>query len=293
MGCRAGFEPIALITKFLSLLKFVVVFSSFTVPQIYVYSSSFCTHPLHFHFFLSTTFLISSHFKTPSSYLSLSIHPLFFLPYHIPSSSVLSSDLFSLSLPYPFLPRPFIHPLLSLPYHIPFYFILSSVISLPLVSFPIIALPHQVFIRPCYPFPIISLPPASFLRPFLLFPIISLPPPSFPYYIPSSSIFSLLYPFLLHLFLIISLPPPSGTVTFFIQTFFIRKKVYMNFLYTGQSLYGTKFIQDKVYTGTKFIRGQSLYGDKVYTGQSLYGDKVYTRTKFIQTFFILHLNERI
>ena len=78
----------------------------------------------------------------------------------------------------------------------------------------------------------------------------------------------------------------TGTVTFFIQTFFIRDKVYTNFLYTGQILYGTKFIQDKFYTGTKFIRGQSLYGDKVYTGQSLYGDKVYTGTKFIQTFFI-------
>jgi hypothetical protein len=76
----------------------------------------------------------------------------------------------------------------------------------------------------------------------------------------------------------------GGTVTFFIQTFFIRDKVYTNFLYTGQSLYGTKFIQDKVYTGTKFIRGQSLYGDKVYTGQSSYSDKVYTRTKFIQLF---------
>jgi hypothetical protein len=75
----------------------------------------------------------------------------------------------------------------------------------------------------------------------------------------------------------------EGTVTFFIQTFFIRDKVYTNFLYTGQSLYGTKFIQDKVYTGTKFIWGQSLYGDKVYMGQSLYGDKVYTGTKFIQT----------
>ncbi len=44
-----------------------------------------------------------------------------------------------------------------------------------------------------------------------------------------------------------------GTVTFFIQTFFIRYKVYTNFLYTGQSLYGTKFIQDKVYTGTKNV----------------------------------------
>ena len=82
----------------------------------------------------------------------------------------------------------------------------------------------------------------------------------------------------------------KGTVTFFIQTFFIRDKVYTNFLYTGQSLYGTKFIRDKVYMGSKFIRGQSLYGDKVYTGQSLYGDQVYTRTKFIQTFFILYLN---
>jgi hypothetical protein len=73
-------------------------------------------------------------------------------------------------------------------------------------------------------------------------------------------------------------------VTLFIQTFFIHNKVYTNFLYTGQSLYMTKFIRDKVYTGTKFIRGHSLYGDKVYTEQSLYGDKVYTRTKFIQTF---------
>ncbi len=45
----------------------------------------------------------------------------------------------------------------------------------------------------------------------------------------------------------------NGTVTFFIQTFFIRNKVYTNFLYTGQCLYGTKFIQDKFYTGTKFI----------------------------------------
>ncbi len=79
---------------------------------------------------------------------------------------------------------------------------------------------------------------------------------------------------------------PNGTVTFFIQTFFIRDKVYTNFLYTGQNLYGTKFIRDKVYTGTKFIRGQSLYEDKLYTGQSLYGDKVYTGTKFIQFFFI-------
>ncbi len=77
-------------------------------------------------------------------------------------------------------------------------------------------------------------------------------------------------------------------MTFFIQTFFICNKVYTNFLYTGQSSYGTKFIWDKVYTGTKFVRGQSLYGDKVYTGQSSYSDKVHTGKKFIQTFSILY-----
>jgi hypothetical protein len=60
-------------------------------------------------------------------------------------------------------------------------------------------------------------------------------------------------------------------VTFFIQTFFIRDKVYTNFLYTGQSLYGTKFIQ-----------GQSLYEDKVYTGTKFIRDKVHTVTKFIR-----------
>ncbi len=32
----------------------------------------------------------------------------------------------------------------------------------------------------------------------------------------------------------------TGTVTFFIQTFFIRYKDFTNFLYAGQSLYGTK-----------------------------------------------------
>ncbi len=72
-----------------------------------------------------------------------------------------------------------------------------------------------------------------------------------------------------------------GTVTFFILTFFIRK-VYTDCLNMGQSLYGTKFIRDKVYTGTKFIQGQSLYRDKVYTGtkfirgQSLSWDRGYT-----------------
>ncbi len=74
----------------------------------------------------------------------------------------------------------------------------------------------------------------------------------------------------------------GGTVTFFIQTFLIRNKVYTNFLYTGQILYGTKLIHDKFYTGTKiytrtkFIWGQSLYGTKFIR------DKVYTMTKFIR-----------
>ncbi len=87
-----------------------------------------------------------------------------------------------------------------------------------------------------------------------------------------------------------SLYKHSLYVTKFIRTFFIRDNVY-----TGQSLYRTKFIQgqslygDKVYTGTKFIwdkvyMGQSLYRTKFIQGQSLYGDKVYTGTKFIQTF---------
>jgi hypothetical protein len=68
-------------------------------------------------------------------------------------------------------------------------------------------------------------------------------------------------------------------VTKFIRTFFIQDKVY-----TGQSLYRTKFIRgqslygDKVYTGTKFIRGQSLYRAKFIRGQSLYK---------LETFFIL------
>ncbi len=64
---------------------------------------------------------------------------------------------------------------------------------------------------------------------------------------------------------------PWGTVTFFIQTFFIHDKVYTNFLCTGQSLYRTKFIQ-----------GQSLYEDKVYTGTKFIRDKVRTVTKFIR-----------
>ncbi len=59
----------------------------------------------------------------------------------------------------------------------------------------------------------------------------------------------------------------------------------MNFLCTGQSLYGTKFIQDKGYTGTKFIGGQIFYEDKVYTGQSSYGDKVLYEDKVYTSFF--------
>ncbi len=69
-------------------------------------------------------------------------------------------------------------------------------------------------------------------------------------------------------------------MTFFIQTLFIRDKVYTNFLYTGQSLYGTKFILDNVYTGTKFILDNVYTGTKFIRGQSLYGDKV-IGTKFI------------
>jgi hypothetical protein len=80
----------------------------------------------------------------------------------------------------------------------------------------------------------------------------------------------------------------GGTPTFFIQTLFIRNNVYTNFLYTGQCLYRTMFIKDKVYTGTKFIRGQGLCGEKVYTGQSSYSEKVYKGIKFIQTFCILY-----
>ena len=43
-----------------------------------------------------------------------------------------------------------------------------------------------------------------------------------------------------------------------------RDILYTNILYTLQSLYVTKFIQ------TLFIR------NKIYTGQSLYGNKIYT-----------------
>jgi hypothetical protein len=63
-----------------------------------------------------------------------------------------------------------------------------------------------------------------------------------------------------------SLYKHSLYVTKFIRTFFIRDRVY-----TGQSLYRTKFIQ-----------GQSLYEDKVYTGTKFIRDKVHTVTKFIR-----------
>ncbi len=63
-----------------------------------------------------------------------------------------------------------------------------------------------------------------------------------------------------------SLYKHSLYVTKFIRTFFIRDRVY-----TGQSLYGTKFIQ-----------GQSLYEDKVDTGTKFIRDKVHTVTKFIR-----------
>ena len=63
-----------------------------------------------------------------------------------------------------------------------------------------------------------------------------------------------------------SLYKHSLYVTKFIRTFFIRDRVY-----TGQSLYRTKFIQ-----------GQNLYEDKVYTGTKFIRDKVHTVTKFIR-----------
>jgi hypothetical protein len=49
----------------------------------------------------------------------------------------------------------------------------------------------------------------------------------------------------------------------------------INFLYTGQCLYGKAFIGQslygyKVYMGTKFIGGQSLYETKFIRGQNLY-----------------------
>jgi hypothetical protein len=86
-------------------------------------------------------------------------------------------------------------------------------------------------------------------------------------------------------------------MTFFIQKFFIRDKVYTNFLHTGQSLYGTKFIPYR----TKFIQGQSLHEDKVYTGTKFIQDKVHTVTNFIRgqslyklfSYCILKLNERL
>ena len=61
----------------------------------------------------------------------------------------------------------------------------------------------------------------------------------------------------------------GGTVTFFIQTFFIRDKVYTQQNLYKHYLYVTKFIRDKVYTVTKFIH-----------------NRIYTVTKFIQTLFI-------
>ena len=71
----------------------------------------------------------------------------------------------------------------------------------------------------------------------------------------------------------------TGTVTFFIQTFFIQDKVY-----TGQSLYRTKFIRGQSLYGTKFIRGQSLYGTKFIRGQSLYGTKFIRRQSLYKLF---------
>jgi hypothetical protein len=149
MGCQAGFEPSALITKFLSLLN--LLFFSILSPIlkfISTVSPLSAPTPLHSYIFLSTIFLpppifmfVPSHFKNslllyisffPPSYhitsFSVFTPPLFFLPYHIPTSSILSSVLSPplLSFPIISLPPPsFYPPLLSLPYHIPS----SSIIS--------------------------------------------------------------------------------------------------------------------------------------------------------------------
>ncbi len=64
-----------------------------------------------------------------------------------------------------------------------------------------------------------------------------------------------------------------GEVTFFIQTFFIRNKVYTQQYVYKHYLYETKFIRNKLYTVAKLIHNET-----------------YTTTKFIQKFFIRKQN---
>ncbi len=66
-----------------------------------------------------------------------------------------------------------------------------------------------------------------------------------------------------------------STVTFFIQTFFIRDKVYTEQNLYQHYLYVTKFIRDKVYTVTKFIHNKIYTVTNLYK-HYLYGNKIYT-----------------
>ncbi len=98
-----------------------------------------------------------------------------------------------------------------------------------------------------------------FFPPDFIFPPVSL------FFPPVSSFFPSLAMQLIVLVPWHSLYKHSLYVTKFIWTFFIRDRIY-----TGQNLYGTKFIQDKVYTGTKFIRDKVHTVTKFIRGQSLY-----------------------
>ncbi len=60
---------------------------------------------------------------------------------------------------------------------------------------------------------------------------------------------------------------------------------YTNILYTWQSLYVTKFLQT-LFIRNKIYTGQSLYGNKIYTQQNLYGNKIYTNIIYTVTKFI-------
>jgi hypothetical protein len=64
-----------------------------------------------------------------------------------------------------------------------------------------------------------------------------------------------------------------------------RDILYTNILYTWQSLYVTKFIQT-LFIRNKIYTGQSLYGNKIYTQQNLYSNKIYTNIIYTVTKFI-------
>ncbi len=207
IGWGAG--PSALITKFLSLLKFVVVFSSFTDSQIYVYSSSFCTHPPPFSFlplyhfpylfalqnslllfisFLPPSYpfpiisLLSSSFRPPLLFFPHFVVSLFFpsylfLPHPVFPALILSliSSLFSPSYHIPSLPSPYI------PSIILFLFLFTFCLLLSLLSFlrlfPYFRNNSSLSCLPCFsPLPISLSSVLSFRHPNLLK---LLPPPLF------------------------------------------------------------------------------------------------------------------